>query len=1400
MKVDLAKHERAFRSSWREYAPHGYAAYLKEVSEAQRVELLARLLSVELEFAFMPPSGQAMARALQDNDDDQRIKPCIQLFLLRFPELKSTPELLIRLIVLEYALRLRYDSSHPNPASYLPLCDNSAEFSQERLAGLLELTERKLSCSSVSAVDARAVGHTDSTIKDCQISESIRIDPLPLSLGCFLLLRMLGRGGMGFVHSAVDLRSTAQVAVKIMRRTDAWSVYRFNEEFRWLSQLSHPNLIKLYDAYCEGQLRYFSMELVEGRTIREWFKRQSTKPGNRWTELQRVLAQLASAIHYLHEHGVIHCDVKSSNMMIASGGRAVLLDLGLAIRVGQDSRLVGTLQYMAPEISQGHPATYASDWYSFGAMICEVITDSLPSPSLPGPQVISAHDSQHNDRSPSCPDSLLDRLGECPEDLAKLCLELVQADPQHRPLGADVVGRLSGRNLSQHSFGHATECIGRTTELAQMNAAVGTGTPHQAQVCLLRGQSGIGKSSLLRSWEKQLAPQGFLLLPVRCYQQDHTPVRLLNAIVQELASVCARLDATCWEPKLESKLDEISLLFPQVQQLVAESMESSLRGKRTEPTDSAREASLAALIEWLLELSHAQRLVISVDDAQWADTESLRGLVRLVSHSRKFQGSLMLVDESEEQRLTDLFRPAESAPGIESAPYRLTQIRVGGLPPLACLAALEQWSRDTQVELPASVSTDICERSQGNPFLLQETFRAYLHYLQVGDTHAAHWLKADSQTNVRRRFGMLPQQAENALQYVAISDQSLSFHQLQMVSRILPHELQRALSLLVSQGWIRSWSSNNDSAIEIAHENFRNAVLMSIPAERLHRRHYRMARILSIETPPSWSRIAEHYWSAEHFREAATCYLEAARSAIAAASPEEAIAFLQRACHPDADRSKIEKLAVTRMEADCRARVGSSRRAAELYDSLLIESTDAEQALILRCLAGEQWIRAGQLEEGLSRLASALDDLGIASSKKSLFGQICLACRALRMGFKNPFRSRRSAASAEFEEFSEMERCLNRVTTPLTFLDNQLGPDLILRMDKLAENRGSNFDRALATLKAGILLSFGGRRFQRAAIQRLRLGRQLARNSRSQEARAAGDFCMYVWHAQRGRPLRAIGFANEALKKFKQCVASTQWEQQFIQWALLGDYWFIHRQDELVHSTTTLRASAHQRSDPMSLFWMHVYSAALADLTVDQTMQAQASLAIAEEAIANQSFQSPRFFLWLTRVHQALYANDAASAQSILLGDWKQLDRSLVLQTNHFRWLALSLRISCDMQAMRNRLPQADRYLRDARDCVRKMRKLEEKAFIEYSHAFSLTLDAAAGNVAAPAAWDEVADRLRSHGHCLMATALNWQQGIYASGAAQRDLCAQAEAEFRQQGCVSPEKIMDVILPLPHSR
>lgn len=1438
LNVELSELEQAFRNNWRDFAPQRYAEFLDQTSGDNRLELLARILSAELEFAFQPPSrrstsvagkfsplpkeGEQPGKVLgtsnhlmpendnpaeDDSDDDQRVKPCVPLFLLRFPELANRPELVIRLIVLEYALRLRYDRHPPNPESYLPLCQQQTD----QLIRLLELTESKLPLHRSTTAAAEEISHSDSTVKESSLSESITLDPLPLNLGCFLLLRLLGRGGMGYVHAAIDLRSTAQVAVKVMRRIDAWSIYRFIEEFRWLSQLSHPNLVKLYDAFCEGDVRYFSMELVEGKSVREWFRKFPFEQEVRWRELRRVLGQLASAIDYLHEHQVLHCDIKCSNMMIASGSRAVLLDLGLAVRAGQENRLVGTLQYMAPEVIAGGSATFASDWYSFGVMIYEVLTDNFPPIQIDLTQASQSGGAYCLDV-----EQLRHNLRECPVDLKELCVDLLHPEPSARPSRSQVVERLKGRSARPQWITGSFECAGREVELSTIDTAVRLPseslkpTRPRASLVILEGESGSGKSTLLQYWTKSLDERECLLLSVRCYRQDHTPVRLLNALVQELTTALPRLPESRWKPTLEKQVSNMRLMFPQVQQLIpelivpAKHMEASSKSGH----GASHDVSTSSFVQWLLELSHQQRLIICVDDAQWADFESLRTLRRLLNHVEHFHGAMLLVDESGSHRLTELLQPEERMHASQATAFELTHIPLAPLTSTTCLQLLGRWAASVEMPINASVANDIVRRSSGNPFLLQEIFRTYVHYTENGDISGSDWLVTDSHNSVRRRFSMLPQPTENILQFLAVADHAMNFHQLQMVSRILPHELQRTLSLLASQGWIRSRGGELESDVEIAHENFRRAIEQSIPADRLHRRHYRLARILSCETPPPWARVADHYWSAEYFREASSCYLEAARSAIASGGNVAAIEFLRRADHPQAQRTPAEQSRVTRMKADCLAKVGNSQLAAELYESLLQQElaakpTDEKQVTILRCLSGEQRIRAGQLEPGLKCLELALKQLGITSWKKSAFSQLCLALKCYRLGW-NGLRPKPKATQSKLASapFTEMERSLNRLSPALTFLDNELGPDVILRMTRLAEIRGTNFDRALAILRSAILLSFGGSRQRLQAAKRLRLGRQLARASQAEEALATADFCMFVWHIQRGRMAAAARSGHAALSLYRNCPSDTQWEQHFLQWALLGTYWSGFQLTELRHSTTLLRQSARDRCDPMSLFWTHVDAAHWADLVNGQVEHARTSLHVASEAIVDQDFQSPRFFLWQTRIHQALYENDTQRAREMLEQDWPRLSRSLIMRTNHYRWLALCARLRCDLLELRQHQPPRANLLRDARRCVQQMSRLEEPVFVLYAEAFSLVVEANYGDpkrdhLPPAIAWESTIEKLHQLEHHLMAVAVQWHFSYHAPDNQRSQLRGAAQAAFARQECIAPDKLLNTIIPLP---
>ncbi len=1389
MDPDLPELEQEFRQSWREYNPAAYSIFLERVQGESQCELLVRMLSAELEFYFQPPTQvlQRLGSKPQPAEaEDERVRPCVQLFTLRFPKLLQQQAHILRLIVLEYALRLRYDPVPPNPDSYIELCP---EFSQ-RLNGLLELTESKI--YGVRAAPEEPVrGKNDSTVRESEPTSSISMSPLPYNLGCFLLVRHIARGGMGYVHAAIDLRSTAQVAVKVMKRVDAWSVYRFIEEFSWLSQLSHPNLVRLYDAFSDGEVRYFSMELVEGRTIRDWFRRLHPTNDSRWSNLRKVLAQLASAIQYLHQRGVIHRDIKCSNVMITPRRRAVLLDLGLAVRhnetliapnVVDGERIIGTLQYMAPEGLNGGILTFASDWYSLGVIMYEVMVGAYPSL-----QVNSDANDQVGKFSIN-EEQMYACLAHAPRDLAELCVSLLHPEPAKRPIGPDIL-RALGHPLQGETQTAEMEILGREKERLELDERLSRVEQQGADLIVVRGVSGLGKTALLQQWTSHIPREKHLVFSLRCFRQDHTPLRLLNGLVQSLVSSLNNVPTEVWSGSLTENARLIGRTFPQIQQLVPAIPIRDV--SQLDPTNAAarRDASLRSLLALLTTLSQYKPLVIVVDDAHWADQDSLRMLCQLLSSDSAFTGLIVFADLTNHSGVVD--RVLE--------PLLAKNRHFLNLEPLSeevCQQLLRKWATTAGTRLSPAVQLDLIDRSQGNPFLLSELFRAFNNAARDVAFTEELWLGTDTQETRLKRFSALPIQAENVLQYLAVADQPIGFHQLQMVSRVAPHELQRTLSYLNAQGWIRNRGENLDSEVEICNDNFRRLVVESVPIDRLQRRHFRVARILSSETPPPWSRIAHHFWNADMIREAAACYMEAARVAAGACAFDEALYFLERAFSKEANRTSEEQFSARRLKANCLAGMGSSVDAAKLYEELRLETKDPAEATLIECLAGEQWIRAGQLDNGLNRLRGALSELGFAHARRRWWTIFRFHLRSVLASFRG-----RTAAqgTGSLQSFSLLEQCLTRVSTLLTFLDNQLGPELILRLDEIATRRGSAFDQAQVLVRSGIILSFVGRAWRQPALKRLKLGRSLARATKVASSQATAYFCMYVWSIQRGLHCKARNYATKALSLYEHGRESAQWETQFLHWGMLACYWNANLLHELQQSTARLRASAMDRADSMSLFWMNVSAAVWSDLSENKVDQARSALDIAATAIANQSFQSPRFYLWHSRILLAVYEQNWENAQKLIAHDWSKLAKSLVLRTKYTLWQALSARICADLVSHyhdpRSRGKSKSRWLNDARHSVAQMAALEDRVFVCIADAFALVVDAASGKIADQATWNAQVEQLRKANHHLLALALQWHQSLYGTDSAQRQLAIK-QAMF-DAGSVNPPQLLNIVLPLP---
>ncbi len=210
------------------------------------------------------------------------------------------------------------------------------------------------------------------------------LEPKPgQRLGKYEIVSEIGRGGMAVVYKAYDPSLQRHVALKVLSprlMSDDQIIRRFEREATTAANLKHPNIVVIHDVgHAEG-FQFLVMELLEGRTLREEIKAIGALPV---TRVVPIIAQVASALDYAHHRGLIHRDVKPSNIILGADDHATLSDFGL-VRAMSGSRLtevgsaLGTLDYMPPEQLGGEEIDRRADIYSLGVVVYESLTTQTP--------------------------------------------------------------------------------------------------------------------------------------------------------------------------------------------------------------------------------------------------------------------------------------------------------------------------------------------------------------------------------------------------------------------------------------------------------------------------------------------------------------------------------------------------------------------------------------------------------------------------------------------------------------------------------------------------------------------------------------------------------------------------------------------------------------------------------------------------------------------------------------------------------------------------------------------------------------------------------------------------------------------------------------------------------------
>ena len=705
-------------------------------------------------------------------------------------------------------------------------------------------------------------------------------------VGPYRVESLLGRGGMGVVYRAVDTRTGAVVALKTLPHARPDALLRFKQEFRSLSDISHPNLASLYELISVDGAWHLAMEFVDGTDLLNHIRGQrvfepvATASGDEETtdvavpqvahmpmgadraagldpqarlsseqeaRLRATFAHLASALDALHANDTLHRDIKPSNVMVDRVGRTVLLDFGLATAISESGasnprqELLGTIDYMAPEQASSIILTPAADWYAVGVILFRALTGHMPFTGTTG------HVLFQKLREPA--PSLVTSCPELPRDLCELCDALLERDPLVRATGATVLAHFGVTEWRGRQAGEEL-LVGREAQSSALRGlldGLSRGTP---AAVFVQGRSGAGKSHLVRHFlaEARAMPDA-VVLSGRCYEDESVPYKAVDSLIDSLAHFLNGLRSR--ERAVLAPRDAAALtrVFPVLRQ-VRELAESPRHEPDIPDPQELRRRAFRALREMLGRIGDRRRLILHVDDLQWGDADSAALLADLLRPPDPPLFLLLCVYRSEYadrsvcvSTLREALLSQQDARGVAMHTIDVEPLGVDDARALA-LALLPKATPDGQRR-----AATIAEEAGGIPFFIHALAR---HATTDGTTDDDLSSASDLDHVIRRRVAGLPTETRAVLALVAVCGHPITRQVLAAASGSHDRGILRTLR---TEHFIRTTGSGDSDWVEPYHDRIREAVTAELPTDVTRGHHARIATTL--ESPRRSNRRAQ---------------------------------------------------------------------------------------------------------------------------------------------------------------------------------------------------------------------------------------------------------------------------------------------------------------------------------------------------------------------------------------------------------------------------------------------------------------------------------------------------------------------------------------------------------------
>lgn len=1255
----------------------------------------------------------------------------------------------------------------------------------------------------------------------------------------FLVQGRLGAGGFGVVYKALDRERNTAVALKVLRHVAPKSLYRFKQEFRALADVSHLNLVTLYELSSSGEQWFFTMELIDGvnflHYVREdrsaddagstfssptspesdsFFRRQlgderSSGSYGRTTALNLVrlgdaLAQLADGVLALHRAGKLHRDIKPSNVLVTGEGRVVLLDFGLVKELAPEHThtmdAVGTPAYMSPEQAAGLALTEASDWYNVGSMLYEALTGRLP---FSGRTLDVLRQKQESD--PPAPIAL---APDIPEDLDALCRDLLRRVPGERPKSAEVIRRLQGGSVPRAAvqaalaLPAAAPFVGRARELEALSDAFLTMKRGRAVTLSVQGGSGMGKSALVRRFLEELKEQDkdAVVLSGRCYERESVPYKALDTLVDALSQYLRRLPSTQAEGLLPHDIFALVRLFPVLRQVgvVARARRAVLE---IPDSQELRQRAFAALRELFVRLADRKPLILFIDDMQWGDADSAALLEALLRPPDPPNLLLIGCYRSEEAATSPLLRTilplrANVGPSLEGR-----DVVVGELAPSEArdlgLALLGADDPATRARAEA-----IARESGGNPYFIEELAR----FSPAGDGAgpaeppgpAAAREGAAAEVTLKEvieaRVSRLSEAARRLLDVVAVAGHPMGLD-VAFRAADLEKDGPKVLALLRSAHLVRTRSTPVQDEIEPYHDRIRDVVIAH-PSQPLKECHQRLALALLASGRADPERLAIHFQGAGDASSAAEY------AAVAAAKASEALAFdraasLYRLALGLRAEAHLDKGDLAVKLGDALANAGRGAEAAQAYLSAA-ERTSAAQGIDLHRRAAQQFLISGHIEDGLRALNTVLTSLGMPLPESPRSALLSLLARrawiTLRgLGFKEQDESHVSP-----KELIRIDTCWS-VAVGLSQVDMLRAADFQSRSLLLALRTGEPYRVARALALEVAYVALDGSRNPRRTERLLRASGGLAVRVGHPHTTGLSILMEGVAAWLDGRWRKACDYCERAETTLRERCTGVAWEILLAQMFHLASLFFLGEVRDLSRRLPTLLKEAEERGDLLRATFLRIgYCSHVAWLTADDPEMARQELQAGLERWRQGKFDYLEIWARGARTDISLYSGETLSVPERVGERWRAFARTLdrFVQVGFIRGLDSRARRRLATAALSRDPKQRAALLKGAERHAATM--LRERTHWGEPLALLLQAGAAAtrGETERALALLESAEAgLSAADMALHAAGARRRRGELMGGDAGRELVAAADAWMTGQSIRNPERMTAMLAP-----